>query len=120
MMQKKTVTLALHGGGSHGAYTWGVRDRLLQEERVEIEGISGASAGAINAAVLAHGVTVGGRAGGRRALETFWRSVASRAPIDLSPGLWNGDAVARNSGPGLNALIQLSRFFRLPSSIRSI
>jgi NTE family protein len=110
-MQKKLVTLALQGGGSQGAYTWGVLDRLLQDERVEIEGISGASAGAINAVVLAHGVTVGGRAGGRQALATFWRSVASRTPIDLSPGVWGGAAVGRNAKPGLNALVQLSRFF---------
>ena len=62
---RKQVTLALQGGGSHGAFTWGVLDRLLEDERIEIEGISGASAGAINAAVLAHGLTVGGRAGAR-------------------------------------------------------
>ena len=54
-MQNKTVTLALQGGGSHGAFTWGVLDRLLEDARVEIEGISGASAGAMNAVVMSHG-----------------------------------------------------------------
>ena len=51
----KIINLALQGGGAHGAYTWGVLDRLLADERIEIEGISGTSAGAINAAVLVDG-----------------------------------------------------------------
>ena len=54
------VDLALQGGGSHGAFTWGVLDRLLEEPRIEIAGISGTSAGAMNAAVLADGWTEGG------------------------------------------------------------
>ena len=54
-MRKKLVTLALQGGGSHGAFTWGVLDRLLEDGRIDIEGISGASAGAMNAVVLAYG-----------------------------------------------------------------
>src|SRR3954470_16154335 len=70
-MQKKFVTLALQGGGSHGAFTWGVLDRLLEDERIEIEGISGASAGAMNAVVTAHGMAVGGREAARRALADF-------------------------------------------------
>src|SRR5262249_9698777 len=111
-MPKKRVTLALQGGGSHGAFTWGVLDRLLEDERIEIEGISGASAGAINAVVLAHGVTVGGREGGRRALETFWRSVASRAPLNLVPGSWAGirNRAVRDVNPAVNALVLLARF----------
>lgn len=112
-MQKKLITLALQGGGSHGAFTWGVLDRLLEDERIEIEGISGASAGAINAALLAHGITAGGREDGRQALETFWRSVASRAPLGLTRGDWSGSAEpgARNPGPAVNALIYLTRYF---------
>ncbi len=74
---RKAVSLALQGGGSHGAFTWGVLDRLLEDERIEIEGISGASAGAINAAILAHGQTTGGREGARSALAEFWKSIAS-------------------------------------------
>jgi NTE family protein len=109
-MSKKLITLALQGGGSHGAFTWGVLDRLLEDERIEIEGISGASAGAINAAVLSHGITVGGREGGRQALETFWRGVASRAPFSLTPGHSAGP-LARNPGPAVNALLYLARFF---------
>ena len=63
------VELALQGGGSHGAFTWGVLDRLLEEERVEIAGVSGASAGAMNAVVLAYGLLDGGREGARALLE---------------------------------------------------
>lgn len=80
-MGRKTVTLALQGGGSHGAFTWGVLDRLIEDERIAVEGISGASAGAVNAVVLAHGYTVGGRDGARQALSTFWESVASGVPF---------------------------------------
>ncbi|HWT35426.1 MAG TPA: patatin-like phospholipase family protein, partial [Paraburkholderia sp.] len=57
------VDLALQGGGSHGAFTWGVLDRLLEESRLQIEGVSGTSAGAMNAAVLASGFEHDGRAG---------------------------------------------------------
>jgi NTE family protein len=86
-MQSKVISLALQGGGSHGAFTWGVLERLLEDERIEIEGISGASAGAMNAAVLAHGLTTGGREGARGALADFWGSVASRAPSPLAESL---------------------------------
>lgn len=74
--QKKPITLALQGGGAHGAFTWGVLDRLLEDPRIEIEGISGTSAGAMNAAVLADGFNKGGRAGARKVLEEFWRAIS--------------------------------------------
>ena len=77
------VDLALQGGGAHGAFTWGVLDRLLEEPWLQIEGISGTSAGAMNAAVLAQGHAAGGAAGAKAALEDFWRRV-SRAAL-LSP-----------------------------------
>lgn len=75
-MSKKSLNLALQGGGAYGAFTWGVLDRLLEED-VEIEGITGASAGAINAAALASGLIQGGNPGGRDALEKFWQELAS-------------------------------------------
>jgi NTE family protein len=62
---KKTIDLALQGGGSHGALTWGVLDRILEDERLEIAGISGTSAGAMNAVVLAQGFQERGREGAR-------------------------------------------------------
>ncbi|MFC7691271.1 patatin-like phospholipase family protein [Paeniroseomonas aquatica] len=93
------VDLALQGGGSHGAFTWGVVNRLLQEERLEIEGISGTSAGAMNAAVLASGYAKGGAAGALADLEAFWKRVADaaryspfqRGPLDRMLGRWTLD-----------------------------
>jgi NTE family protein len=69
----KRVSLALQGGGAHGAFTL---DRLLEEPRIEVEGVSATSAGAMNAAVMAHGLTTGGRKDAREALEEFWQGVA--------------------------------------------
>ncbi len=78
----RTLNLALQGGGSHGAFTWGALDRLLQEPDLKIEAISGTSSGAINAAVLAQGILDGGREGGRAALAKFWNQVGSGgAPV---------------------------------------
>ncbi len=77
------VDFALQGGGAHGAFTWGALDRLLEETWLQIDGISGTSAGAMNAAVLADGHAAGGVEGARAALEGFWRNV-SRAAL-LSP-----------------------------------
>ena len=71
----KRINLALQGGSAHGAFTWGVLDRLLQEPRIEVEGVSATSAGAMNAVVMAHGLTTGGRQGAREALEEFWNAV---------------------------------------------
>jgi NTE family protein len=80
----RQLDLALQGGGSHGAFTWGVLDRLLEEEDILISGISGTSAGALNAAVLATGFHNGRRSGARDALAEFWRDV-SRSGSIFSP-----------------------------------
>jgi len=69
------LNLCLQGGGAHGAYTWGAIDRLLEDERIALEGLSGTSAGAVNAAVLADGLRRGGNPGGREALGRFWREL---------------------------------------------
>lgn len=79
------VNLALQGGGAHGSFTWGVLDRLLEDEDIEIEGITATSAGAMNAAALKHGFTLGGRAGAREWLETFWTRVAGLDGIFAEP-----------------------------------
>ena len=107
-MPEKRITLALQGGGSHGAFTWGVLERLLEDERIVIEGISGSSAGAINAAVLAHGHITGGREGGIRALDAFWQ----RVTCTTLPGRWSlsDDPAARISSPAMDTLMFLSRF----------
>jgi NTE family protein len=73
------VSLALQGGGAHGAFTWGVLDALL-ERGVDTAAASGASAGAINAVVLAHGLNEGGPDGARAALRRFWQAVAEGVP----------------------------------------
>ena len=93
------VSLALQGGGAHGAFAWGVLDRLLEDARLEIEAISGTSAGALNAAALAAGYAQDGAAGARRALERFWLSASEfapflpfqRTPADRMTGRWNLD-----------------------------
>jgi NTE family protein len=72
----KPINLALQGGGAHGAFTWGVLDHLLEDGRTEIEGISGASAGAMNAIMLADGLTRGGGDEARQRLADFWRAVS--------------------------------------------
>ncbi|MEO0620260.1 MAG: patatin-like phospholipase family protein [Pseudomonadota bacterium] len=86
--QKKIVNLALQGGGAHGAFAWGVLDALLADPRISFEAATSASAGSMNAVVLAHGLTVGGRDGAREALQDFWEQVsgASRLIPDVSNG----------------------------------
>jgi NTE family protein len=81
------ISLALQGGGSHGAFTWGVLDRLLEDEHIAIRGVSGASAGALNAALLAYGLATGGREGARRALADFWSRVGRSASGPLAESL---------------------------------
>jgi NTE family protein len=76
MNMAKRVNLALQGGGAHGAFTWGVLDTLLEDGRIDIEGICGTSAGALNATVLAYGHMRGGNDGAREALHSFWRAVS--------------------------------------------
>ncbi len=75
------LNLALQGGGAHGAFTWGVLDALLQDPRIHFEGLSGSSAGAMNAVVLASGWLDGEREGARAALERFWSSVGKQMPF---------------------------------------
>ena len=106
------VDLALQGGGSHGAFTWGVVDRLLEEEWLEIEGISGTSAGAMNAAVLASAFARGGAPAAREALEAFWKRVSvaatfsplQRGPVDRLLGNWTLD-----NSPGFLVMDVLAR-----------
>jgi len=98
-MQIKRINLALQGGGAHGAYTWGVLDRLLDDERIEVEAISGTSAGAMNAAVFADGMGRGGRDEARRSLDAFWTNISQAAqggplqptPFDRFASGWNLD-----------------------------
>lgn len=116
MTEPKTIELALQGGGAHGAFTWGVLDRLLEEDRIVIEGISGTSAGAMNAVVVADGLDTGGKEGARQALQKFWFGVhqagllspfkrtwldrlLGRWTLDYSPGYLFFDNLSRLVSP---------------------
>ncbi|MGY6551887.1 MAG: patatin-like phospholipase family protein [Erythrobacter sp.] len=113
-MATKAINLALQGGGSHGALTWGVLDRLLEDERIEIAEISGTSAGAMNAVVLADGWQSGGRDGARAALEKFWRAVSRAAllsPIQRSPLDRLSGSYSLDRSPGYLLAESMSRMF---------
>jgi len=110
----KRINLALQGGGAHGAFTWGVLDCILEDGRLEIDAISGTSAGAMNAVALADGFTAGGAEGAREKLEDFWRTMSDaaknspikRAPIDVMMGNWSLDR-----SWGYHAMDAMTRLF---------
>ncbi|MEM8662679.1 MAG: patatin-like phospholipase family protein [Pseudomonadota bacterium] len=99
-MEPKRINVALQGGGAHGAFTWGVLETLIQSEDVAIDGVTGTSAGAMNAAVMMSGYMAGAEAGACAALEDFWRDVSEaarlspfqRTPLDVALGNWSLDA----------------------------
>ena len=114
MAETRIANLALQGGDAHGAFTWGVLDRLLEEPRFEIDGVSATSAGAINAVVLAHGFTLGGREGAANALANFWERVARIAKSSFLQPSWY-DRMTHNHGlehsPGYVFFDMLSHVF---------
>ena len=114
MDRVKPINLALQGGGSHGAFTWGVLDALLENGRLSFDSISGTSAGAMNAVVLASGYVRGGPDGARAALRTFWDMVSrkgSLSPLRRTPwDIWTGNYSLENS-PGYLAYSMMSRVF---------
>ncbi len=113
---EKKISLALQGGGSHGAFTWGVLDAILEDGRLDIEAITGTSAGAMNAVVFAEGYLEGGREGARKSLAKFWRSISDEGaftpaqqkfihlffsdwPLQASLALWWTDFLTHYSSP---------------------
>jgi NTE family protein len=98
----RRLNLALQGGGAHGAFTWGVLDQLLADTSLRIEGLSGSSAGAINAVVLADGWLKGGRSGARQALATLWAELGRLMPGSLVVQ-GRGDAIKLSPGSALLA-----------------
>lgn len=97
------IGLALQGGGAHGAFTWGVLDRIFEESPFRVDAISGASAGALNAVIAANGLLAGGPDGAREGLETFWRAVSDNAaysPSFLEKVMngWDQDGSGRQLG----------------------
>lgn len=114
VQKKKRLSLGLQGGGAHGAFTWGVLDRFLSEDRIELCSISGTSAGAMNAVIAADGLVRGGPKGACELLESFWHAVSEaarsspfqRTPYDMIMGTWSLD-----HSPGLIATEMMSQFF---------
>jgi NTE family protein len=115
-MKKRKLNLALQGGGAHGAFTWGVLDRLLQEKNLEVVGVSGTSAGAVNGACLIYGLTQGGNEAARDVLSEFWRKnsesqrnsplqptifdkAMSNGNIDFNPFFWFFSMMSKSLSP---------------------
>ena len=107
--QTQTINLALQGGGAHGAFTWGVLDQLLEDGRIDFEGVSGTSAGAMNAVVLAHGLMTGGRDGAREALQAFWTRVAGSLPFEIAVPSRDGQNVSLV--PAFKMMMQFAHYF---------
>lgn len=115
-MRKKNISLALQGGGAHGAFTWGVLDRLLEDERLPIEAISGASAGAMNAVALAHGYMIDGRDGARQSLKDFWEKLAALNSFGTTtPGTYS----ATMADTGLQSDADIATLSALPPVLTS-
>jgi NTE family protein len=111
---RRRVNLALQGGGAHGAFTWGVLDRLLEDGRLDFDGVSGTSAGAMNGAALVYGLVTGGRERAREALDRFWGNVARQALLSPFQPSW----IERLTGsanldmvPGYAAFDMLARLY---------
>jgi NTE family protein len=112
MPRTRCANLALQGGGAHGAFTWGVLDRLLEEPSFAIDGISATSSGTINAVVLAHGLTVGGREGAKKALFDFWHRMAETATTSILQPSWYDRLTHNHSlehSPGGRPLVRAIR-----------
>ncbi len=110
----KWINLALQGGGAHGAFTWGVLERLLEDERIEIESISGTSAGAMNAAIFASGYSADGRAGARAALDDFWEQVSHIdrfSPVQRTLWDWLTGGFTLDHSPGFAAFEAMTKAF---------
>lgn len=99
----RPLSVALQGGGAHGAFTWGVLDRMLEVGRFDLRAVTGTSAGAVNAAALAYGLLVGGRDGARETLSTIWTEVGSKG--SMSSAFIVGDA----EDPGLSLPAQIAQ-----------
>ncbi len=109
MAKARYINLALQGGGSHGAFTWGVLDRLLEEESIDIEAVSGTSAGAMNAIALASGYATGGRTGAKAKLAELWAKIAAANPWRLLDNPWS-QAIGFDFSPMKLAMESLSRW----------
>lgn len=103
------INLALQGGGAHGAFTWGVLDALLEDGRLHLDGVSGTSAGAMNAVLLAQGLMDAGPEGARAALRAFWTAVAASLPFEVA--VPSGDGRDMQLAPAMRLLLQWTHYF---------
>jgi NTE family protein len=110
---QKVINLALQGGGAHGAFTWGVLDRLLDDPRIAFDGISASSAGAMNGAVMTYGWAVGGRSGAKRTLANFWHRVSETASMGPLQPSWFDRAIGNHSLSWSPAFLLLDLVTRL-------
>jgi NTE family protein len=111
-LEKKNVGIALQGGGAHGAFTWGVLDRLLEEDAIVADAMCGTSAGAVNAVTCAYGLHIGGPAKAKELLEELWRKVALSGSFLFKPGMMdkaygNGDIYNSAGYMMVNAITQV-------------
>lgn len=111
-LEEKHVAIALQGGGAHGAFTWGVLDKLLEEEALVAEAMCGTSAGAVNAVAVAYGLHIGGPAKAKELLETLWRKIALSGSFLFKPGFFdklygNGDIYNSAGYMWFNAVSQV-------------
>jgi len=111
-LEKKQIGIALQGGGAHGAFTWGVLDRLLEEDAIEAEAMCGTSAGALNAVTCAYGLHLGGPAKAKELLEKLWRKVSLSGSFMFKPGIFdkaysNGDIYNSPGYMMFNAVSQI-------------
>jgi NTE family protein len=111
-LEKKKVCIALQGGGAHGAFTWGVLDRLLEEEAIVAEAMCGTSAGAVNAVTCAYGLHIGGPAKAKELMEKLWQKVALSGSFMFKPSIFdkaysNGDI---HNSPGFMMFNAISQF----------
>src|ERR1700756_615953 len=87
-MKKEKIAIALQGGGAHGAYTWGIMEKLLEEDVLDIRGFCGTSVGAVNSAIIVHGLQKNGIAGAVELLEKFWNEVSVTSTFMFPPFTW--------------------------------
>ncbi len=110
----KKINLAFQGGGAHGAFSWGVADALLEDGRLEVEGVVGTSAGAMNAAVTTYGLATGGREGARRELRKFWKAISDAGKMGPLQPTWMDKVFGNGSldhSPMWMMLDAMSRIF---------
>ena len=125
-MKEKHVGVALQGGGAHGAFTWGVLDRLLEVDEIVADGMVGTSAGAINAVVTAYGLHIGGKAKAKELLDRLWKEIALSGNVMFKPSFMDSmfSSGDMHNTPGymmFNAMTQfLSPYQMNPANINPL